>query len=113
MTSLRFYLGSTSKILNLSLLRFIKLSGFQNHDCDSLSLILQIIPKHFTGLQIYFFIYFFYWNLRACLVEWLEPLFSYFKQYYTLFHTLFHSHVYQKHPNNITQTPLPPLLTKA
>ena len=102
MTSLRFYLGSISKILNLSLLQFIELSGFQNHDCDLLSLILQIIPKHFTGLQIYFFIYFFYWNLSAYLVEWLEPLFSYFKQHYTYFHTLFHPYVCQKHQNNIT-----------
>ena len=23
------------------------------------------------------------------------------------FHTFFHSHIYQKHPNNISQTPLP------
>ena len=40
------------------------------------------------------------------LVAHFEHTFEYFKQYYTLFHILFYSHVYQKHPNNITQTPL-------
>ena len=95
MMSSRFYLGSTSKILNLSLLQFIELSGFQNHDCDSLSLILQIIPKHFTGLQIYIFIYFFYWNLRACLVEWLELLFQILNNIIHIF-THFFTHTYIK-----------------
>ena len=40
------------------------------------------------------------------LVAHFEHTFEYSKQYYTLFHILFYSHVYQKHPNNITQTPL-------
>ena len=33
--------------------------------------------------------------------------FEHFKHTYTHFHILFHPHVYQKYPNNITQTPLP------
>ena len=33
MTSSRFDLGSTSKTLNLSLLRFNERYGFQNHEC--------------------------------------------------------------------------------
>ena len=44
---------------------------------------------------------------RACLVAYFKQLFEHFKHTYTHFHTLFHPHVYQKHPNNITQTLLP------
>ena len=44
---------------------------------------------------------------RGCLVSKFKHTFEHFKQHYTYFHALFHSHVYQKHPNNITQTPLP------
>ena len=44
--------------------------------------------------------------LRARLVAYFEQPFEYFKYTYTYFHAHFHQHVYQKHSNNITQTPL-------
>ena len=46
-------------------------------------------------------------EMRACLVGHFNQLLEYFKHTNTHFYTLFHSHVYQKHSNNITQTPLP------
>ena len=45
-------------------------------------------------------------DIMGYLVGKFKHTFEYFKQHYTYFHTLFHSHIYQKHPNNITQTPL-------
>ena len=45
--------------------------------------------------------------VRPYLVSVFEHTFEHFKQHYIYFHTLFHPHVYQKHANNITQTPLP------
>ena len=110
--SLRFYLGLISKILNLSLSQFIELYVFQNHGYDSLSLILQIIPKHFACLQIFFYL-FFLLESQGLFGRVVRITLSYFKQHYTHFYTLFHSHVYQKHVNNIIQTSLLPLLTKA
>ena len=41
------------------------------------------------------------------MVDYLNNIFSVFKQHYTLFHTLFHPHIFQKTTNNIAQTPLP------
>ena len=46
-------------------------------------------------------------NIMGYLVGKFKHTFEYFKQHYTHFYTLFHSHIYQKHPNNITQTSLP------
>ena len=42
-------------------------------------------------------------TLRVCLVSEFKLTFSYFKQHYTLFHP----HVFQKIPNNNSQTTLP------
>ena len=46
-------------------------------------------------------------TLRVYLVSEFKLTFSYFKQHYTFFHTLFHPHVFQKTPNNNSQTTLP------
>ena len=43
---------------------------------------------------------------RVCLASHLKYKTIYFK-HYIYFHTLFHLHIYQKYPNNITQTTLP------
>ena len=42
----------------------------------------------------------------GCLVGKFKHTFEHFKQYCTHFHIVFHPHIYQKHSNNITQTPL-------
>ena len=47
---------------------------------------------------------------EARLVAHFEQSFEYFKHTYIYFQTLFHPHIYQKHSNNITQTPLPNIL---
>ena len=41
------------------------------------------------------------------MVGHFKQHFEHFKHTNTHFHILFHSQVYQKHPNNITQTPIP------
>ena len=41
------------------------------------------------------------------MVDYLNNIFSVFKQHYIHFHTFFHPHVFKKTINNITQTPLP------
>ena len=46
-------------------------------------------------------------RVRDCLVGHFKQLLEHFKHTKTYFHILFHSHVYQKHTNNVTQTPLP------
>ena len=46
-------------------------------------------------------------QIKAGLIDYLNHTFEHFKQYFTHFYTLFHLHEYKKHPNNITQTPLP------
>ena len=46
-------------------------------------------------------------RVRDCLVGHFKQLLEYFKHTNTHFHILFHPHVYQKHTNNITQTPIP------
>ena len=43
----------------------------------------------------------------GCLVGKFKHTFEHFKQYCTHFHIVFHPHIYQKHSNNIIQTPLP------
>ena len=43
---------------------------------------------------------------RVCLATHLKYKTIYFK-HYTFFYTFFHLHIYQKYPNNITQTTLP------
>ena len=43
----------------------------------------------------------------ACLAIKFKQQFSHFKQYYTHFHIFFHPHIFQKTPNNNSQTTLP------
>ena len=45
MTSSRFDFDSTSKTLNISLLRFIERFGFQNHKMYNLPSIIKFSPK--------------------------------------------------------------------
>ena len=45
MTSSRFDFDSTSKTLNISFLRFIERSGFQNHKMYNLPSIIKFSPK--------------------------------------------------------------------
>ena len=47
---------------------------------------------------------FFFLHRRFWALAHFKPTFKHFKPVYIFFHTLFHSHVYQKHPNNITHT---------
>ena len=45
-------------------------------------------------------------TFRARLIAHFKQLFEHFKHIYTHFYIFFHPHIYQKHSNNITQTPL-------
>ena len=56
MTSSRFNLGPTLKNLNISLLRFIKRSGFENHDLSPTALVL--VTLFFISFDLFIFYFF-------------------------------------------------------